>query len=115
MQICLQMCEGIEALHQKNIMHRDISAGNILFDRDWKVKICDFGFSKKDINTKQSVSVGTPAYRDPNISSGKYSKKCDVFSAGMVMDFIFRGHAILSSCSDAEAQKNQFLQFISNK
>ena len=108
------MAYGIEALHDKNIMHRDISPGNILFDDSWTVKICDFGFCKPDNDTTQSTGVGTPAFRDPKIQAGKYSKKCDIFSAGLIMDYIFRGEALLRNGTEEE-NKKQYIHFLHNK
>ena len=72
-------------------MHRDISPGNILFTEQWRLKICDFGFAKYDIDNEQSINVGTKTFRDPQIRSGKYSKKCDIYSAGLIIDYLFRG------------------------
>lgn len=72
-------------------MHRDIKPANILITGDWVLKLCDFGFGKVDEDMKQSVKVGTPLYRDPNVNLGTYSKKCDIYSVGLVYDTIFRG------------------------
>jgi serine/threonine protein kinase len=43
-------------------------------------------------------SVGTPLYADPNIQSGKYTKKCDVYSVGLVIVYIFCGRHYFSNC-----------------
>lgn len=94
MNLCLEIADGIQALHDKNIMHRDISPGNILFDENWTSYLCDFGFSKTDTDSEQSISVGTQAFRDPNIATGKYSRKCDIYSFGLIADYIFRGDGI---------------------
>lgn len=47
-------------------------------------------------------NVGTPLYADPLISSGKYSKKCDVYSVGLVMVYIFCGKHYFSHCKTRE-------------
>lgn len=96
-RICLQIAEGIKALHDKNYMHRDIKPANILFDENWVPKHCDFGFTKIDDDIEKSISVGTIAFRDPNITSGKYSKKCDIYSLGLVFFSIFNGENLFTS------------------
>lgn len=41
-------------------------------------------------------NVQLPIYRDPNVNLGKYSKKCDIYSVGLVYDTIFRGESVFS-------------------
>ncbi len=36
-------------------------------------------------------SVGTPLYSDPLVNSGKYSHKCDIYSLGLVILYVFTG------------------------
>lgn len=85
------MAQGLNALHLRNFMHRDIKPANILFDEDWMPKICDFGFTKLDNDFEKTIRVGTIAYRDPTIISGNYSKKCDIYSLGLVFFYVFKG------------------------
>lgn len=80
-------------------MHRDIKPANILFVDDWAVKLCDFGFGRVDEKGIKTVKIGTPFYRDPNTTSGNYSKKCDIYSAGLVFDTIFRGKNVFNGIS----------------
>lgn len=89
-EICYQIAMGINALHEKDVMHRDIKPGNILFDENFQIKVCDFGFCRTDTDVEKSVEVGSPLYRDPNVESKKYTKKCDIYSTGITFDTIFR-------------------------
>lgn len=41
------MFEGLSALHEQNIIHRDLKADNILYNNKGELKICDFGLAKK--------------------------------------------------------------------
>ena len=63
-----QLAEGVNHMHSRNIIHRDIKLNNILLDEGFTVKICDFGISKLIVNdellTKQ---YGTPAYMSPEM------------------------------------------------
>jgi serine/threonine protein kinase len=48
--VMIQILNGLDYLHQNNILFRDIKLENILFDIDGKIKITDFGLSKPDID-----------------------------------------------------------------
>jgi serine/threonine protein kinase len=52
-----------------------------------------------DNDLTKSKKIGTPLYRDPNVPSGNYTKKCDIYSMGLVFDTIFRGKSILEATS----------------
>lgn len=91
---------GVNALHEKDIMHRDIKPGNILFDENFQIKVCDFGFCRDDpenFELEKSDHVGSPLYRDPNVKSKIYTKKCDIYSLGITFDTIFRKGSIFKS------------------
>ena len=58
-----QIILAIQYIHNHNIVHRDIKLDNILIDLDNKIKICDFGVSKR-INHNEIMyeQCGTPTY-----------------------------------------------------
>lgn len=45
-----EILEGLEYLHDNNILFRDLKLENILFDEKGKIKITDFGLSKPEIS-----------------------------------------------------------------
>ena len=45
-KIIKEICEGIQYLHDKNIVHLDLKPANILLDNKMSPKICDFGLSR---------------------------------------------------------------------
>lgn len=48
--IMMQILNGLDYLHENNILFRDIKLENILFDNNGRIKITDFGLSKPDID-----------------------------------------------------------------
>ena len=84
----LKMVEGINYLHSNNIIHRDIKPSNIFFLNN-EIKIGDFGMSKTLSNfliqINKSVEIGTAYYRAPEIDSGNYDDKIDIYSLGIIL------------------------------
>lgn len=96
--VCQRLCEGLDFLHQNNIVHRDIKPGNFLFSRDLKqVKICDFGLSKSTSSWRTRwihEGGGTRAYMSPEQISNKgrgLDARSDIFSFGITMYELFAG------------------------
>jgi len=64
-----QLLLGLQYIHSKNVIHRDLKLENILLNRKGLVKICDFGVSKllEDPEDKTTECCGTPAYMAPEV------------------------------------------------
>ena len=89
--------EALGYLSSKNIMHRDLKPDNILVDNKDKIKIVDFGLATF-INVDDYIfkKCGTPGYiapevfkYDPKSSPTFYDDKCDVFSAGCILFYMY--------------------------
>ncbi|KAF6992430.1 hypothetical protein CFC21_009418 [Triticum aestivum] len=94
-QIIKGICEGLNYLHQNNIVHSDLNPANILLDNNMVPKIADFGVSRcfrdnqsGDILTKV---VGTMGYMAPEFFSGKIKLKSDIYSLGVIITEIVTG------------------------
>ena len=90
-----QIILALSYIHSNNIVHRDIKLDNILIDLDNKIKICDFGVSKRlsANNEVMKEQCGTPAYMAPEIirGNGYEGYGVDIWSAGVVLYALLSG------------------------
>ncbi|KAL7608120.1 hypothetical protein Lser_V15G12926 [Lactuca serriola] len=89
-RMALDVAKGINYLHCLNppIVHWDLKSPNLLVDKNWNVKVCDFGLSRFKANTfisSKSVA-GTPEWMAPEFLRGEPSnEKSDVYSFGVIL------------------------------
>ncbi len=85
----LQLLEGVKALHDSGIIHRDIKPKNIIIRRDKSLKIVDFGIAKiqgqnVDALTNKGQLVGSIYYVSPEIIDGREATaQSDIWSLGV--------------------------------
>ncbi|KAB2023666.1 hypothetical protein ES319_D06G034100v1 [Gossypium barbadense] len=90
LRMALDVTKGINYLHCLNppIVHWDLKSPNLLVDKNWTVKVCDFGLSRfKGGTFISSKSVaGTPEWMAPEFLRGEPSnEKSDVYSFGVIL------------------------------
>lgn len=89
-RMALDVAKGINYLHclSPPIVHWDLKSPNLLVDKNWNVKVCDFGLSRFKANTfisSKSVA-GTPEWMAPEFLRGEPSnEKSDVYSFGVIL------------------------------
>ncbi|MBN1351845.1 protein kinase [candidate division KSB1 bacterium] len=95
----IQICEALEYLHQRKIVHRDIKPPNIMLERETgMIKLVDFGIVKpidrevSQVLTSESRIVGTPNYMSPEqLLNDEIDHRTDIFSLGIVFFEILTG------------------------
>ena len=85
--IAIQVGRGIEAAHNKGIIHRDIKPQNIIISTEGKVKVTDFGIARATTsNTIHADVMGSVHYASPEQARNGYvDGKSDIYSLGIVM------------------------------
>ena len=88
-----QLLDGLEAMHNLNICHRDIKLNNILIgDNDYALKYVDFGMAI-ETQSKLESFLGTPNYAAPelHLKRAYYGKSEDIFSLGVTLFVLVTG------------------------
>tara|TARA_B100002051_G_scaffold141072_1_gene133874 strand:- start:436 stop:1278 length:843 start_codon:yes stop_codon:yes gene_type:complete len=83
----LQICVAVDYLHKINVVHRDIKPDNVFIDKEYNIRLGDFGISKivRPYLSCQT-QVGTPLYMSPEIyKRERYDAKIDAWSVGCIL------------------------------
>uniref|UniRef100_A0A8C1GJ24 non-specific serine/threonine protein kinase n=1 Tax=Cyprinus carpio TaxID=7962 RepID=A0A8C1GJ24_CYPCA len=89
-----QIVSAVHYCHQKNIVHRDLKAENLLLDADSNIKIADFGFSNEfTLGSKLDTFCGSPPYAAPELFQGKKydGPEVDIWSLGVILYTLVSG------------------------
>ena len=90
------LIEAIEYMDASGVSHRDLKPENILFDKNYYLKVSDFGLSTLTAGHEGDgilyTRLGTEGYKPPEMEAGKYlGLQADLFAAGVVLFVMFSG------------------------
>ncbi|KAK9665143.1 hypothetical protein RND81_14G093200 [Saponaria officinalis] len=90
LHMALDIARGMNYLHNCNppIIHRDLKSSNLLVDKNWSVKVADFGLSRVKHETYLTTKTGkgTPQWMAPEVLRNERSdEKSDLYSFGVIL------------------------------
>ena len=113
-KIFSQLNSGLKIMIQKGKCHRDLKPENILYSyidekkKDFLIKIGDFGLAT-DLASKikTATDCGTNIFKSPEVESGKFNNKCDLYSIGIILYMLKTGEYIFEGKTLREIYRNQ--------
>lgn len=99
---------AVEYLHDSDIVHRDLKLENFVLARTGPLegntlKLIDFGLARDCVEGEVLRSrVGTAAYMSPQVAYGKYDRRCDIWSVGVMLYLMLSGRLPVHGNSDSE-------------
>ena len=107
-QFLRETISAVKYLHEHNIIHRDIKPENILLDKNYRVKLSDFGWSnfcKPD--EKRKTYCGTPEYLSPEMAKKlPHDYRVDIWSLGVLLFECLAGYPPFSGQNEGELLRN---------
>jgi eukaryotic-like serine/threonine-protein kinase len=84
--IGIELCKAIAAVHDAGLLHRDIKPHNAMFADDGRVVLMDFGAGRELDDNSCAALAGTPLYLAPELLSGQEpTVRSDIYSVGVVL------------------------------
>lgn len=108
-KIMKQLLLALSHLHSKNIVHRDIKCENLLVEEksgQMAIKLIDFDTVTKQSEKQLEGIHGTVYYMAPEVISGPYNEKCDIWSAGIVLYCLITQNFPFGGETDDEIMSN---------
>lgn len=87
--LAAQLGRGLDALHERGVLHRDVKPSNVLLDADGSAALADFGLARAADSTRltrEGQLLGTPFYLAPELIEGQEaSRATDVYALGCLL------------------------------
>ncbi len=90
-ELALQMCDMLEYLHERNVIHRDFTPDNLMLEVTGTVKLIDFNVAQTHDTGMTGTVVGKHAYVPPEQFRGKPIHASDIYAMGCTLYFMLSG------------------------
>jgi serine/threonine-protein kinase len=110
--VARELCDGLGAIHDCGVLHRDFKPANVLIDREGHPRITDFGLAAPGEAggriEGRAAAAGTPGYIAPEAIAGREcTKRSDIYALGLVLFEVFTGRRAYSGDSGEQLLKQQ--------
>jgi len=96
------LARAVAYLHDRGVVHRDLKPANIFLESG-TLKVGDYGLCKSiSTSQKQTRTVGTVHYMAPEVSTGNYSQRIDIYACGVILYEMLTGKLPFDGESDGE-------------
>jgi hypothetical protein len=96
------LARAVGYLHDRGVVHRDLKPANIFIEAG-TLKVGDYGLCKSiSVSQKQTRTVGTVHYMAPEVSTGSYSQRIDLYACGVILHELLTGKVPFDGESDGE-------------
>ena len=91
-EIGIQLCGAISAVHDAGLLHRDIKSQNVMLADDGRLVLMDFGTGREQGDNSAAGLAGTPLYLAPELLSGQEpTVRSDIYSLGVLLYHLLTG------------------------
>ena len=119
-EIASDVCSGLNAMHRRGIIHKDIKPSNVMIDKSGVVKIIDYDIARihKYGIDKDTRMFGTAGYASPeHFGFGQTDPRSDIYSVGVLMNYLLTGYMpserryngsltpVIQRCLEVDAEK----------
>jgi len=96
------LARAVAHLHDRGVVHRDLKPANVFIEAG-TLKVGDYGLCKSiSVSQKQTRTVGTVHYMAPEVSTGNYSQRIDIYACGVILHELLTGKLPFDGESDGE-------------